>query len=180
MPWGWIFAEIIGDRGSTKVAIIMVVQVCFPMHLYGKKTFKNLILHNRGCLMAESLHILLGTSACLQWLCHSGERTVARGTLVFILFYHDEQIIGKLGNVVPCKYVSASSMDPNFIGKVISFLQIFLPALSIGPLFPQVFCQCEEFSLSLSIWADIWKYSMMKMIKRLFLNVPTPKKKSKC
>ena len=34
--------------------------------------------------MAESLHILLGTSACLQWLCHSGERTVACGPLVFI------------------------------------------------------------------------------------------------
>ena len=33
--------------------------------------------------MAESLHILLGTSACLQWLCHSGERTVASGPLVF-------------------------------------------------------------------------------------------------
>ena len=33
--------------------------------------------------MAESLHILLGTSACLQWLCHSGERTVARGPLVY-------------------------------------------------------------------------------------------------
>ena len=32
--------------------------------------------------MAESLHILLGKSACLQWLCHSGERTVARGPLV--------------------------------------------------------------------------------------------------
>ena len=24
------------------------------------------------------------TSACLQWLCHSGERTVARGPLVLI------------------------------------------------------------------------------------------------
>ena len=34
--------------------------------------------------MAESLHILLGTSACLQWLYHSGERTVARGPLVLI------------------------------------------------------------------------------------------------
>ena len=32
--------------------------------------------------MAESLHILLGTSACLQWLCHSGERIMARGPLV--------------------------------------------------------------------------------------------------
>ena len=36
--------------------------------------------------MAESLHILLGTSACLQWLCHSGERTVARGPLVSSYF----------------------------------------------------------------------------------------------
>ena len=35
--------------------------------------------------MAESLHILLGTSACLQWLCHSGERNVARGPLVFLV-----------------------------------------------------------------------------------------------
>ena len=35
--------------------------------------------------MAESLHILLGTSACLQWLCYSGERTVARGPLVKLL-----------------------------------------------------------------------------------------------
>ena len=35
--------------------------------------------------MAESLHILLGTSACLQWLCHSDERTVARGPLVKML-----------------------------------------------------------------------------------------------
>ena len=34
--------------------------------------------------MAESLHILLGASACQQWLCHSGERTVARGPLVLI------------------------------------------------------------------------------------------------
>ena len=34
--------------------------------------------------MAESLHILLGTSACLQWLCHSGERTVARGPPVIL------------------------------------------------------------------------------------------------
>ena len=37
--------------------------------------------------MAESLHILLGTSACLQWLCHSGERTVAHGPLV--VFSHN-------------------------------------------------------------------------------------------
>ena len=34
--------------------------------------------------MAKSLHILLGTSACLQWLCYSGERTVARGPLIFL------------------------------------------------------------------------------------------------
>ena len=39
--------------------------------------------------MAESLHILLGTSACLQWLCHSGERTVARGPLVLSSCHSD-------------------------------------------------------------------------------------------
>ena len=33
--------------------------------------------------MAESLHILLGTSACLQWLCHSDERIMAHGPLVY-------------------------------------------------------------------------------------------------
>ena len=37
--------------------------------------------------MAESLHILLRTSACLQWLCHSGERIVARGPLVVLLLF---------------------------------------------------------------------------------------------
>ena len=47
--------------------------------------------------MAESLHILLGASACLQWLCHSGERTVARGPLVlfyfiFIFFLNQNEI----------------------------------------------------------------------------------------
>ena len=49
MPWGWIFAQIIGDERSTKVAKIIVVhwrltflwwsQVCFPMNLYGHHTF---------------------------------------------------------------------------------------------------------------------------------------------
>ena len=53
-----------------------------PYAFVWEKTFKNLILQNRGCLMAKSLHILLGTSACLQWLCQSGERTMARGPLV--------------------------------------------------------------------------------------------------
>ena len=123
MPWGWIFARIIRDERSTKVAKRIVVhwrftflqqgQVRFPMHLYephtfewkncwefqttsplkplsqfcsdfiwshlrmGKqkiakivaihwprwppcpymvKTFKNLLLQNRECLGAESLH----------------------------------------------------------------------------------------------------------------------------
>ena len=42
--------------------------------------------------MAESLHILLGTSACLQWLCHSGERTVARGPLV-LFFFNEKKLI---------------------------------------------------------------------------------------
>ena len=49
LPWGWIFAQIIGDGRSTKVAKMLVVhwrltflrqgQVCFLMHLYGPYTF---------------------------------------------------------------------------------------------------------------------------------------------
>ena len=49
MPWGWIFAQIIGDRRSTKVAKMMVIhwcltflrrsQICFPMYLHGPHTF---------------------------------------------------------------------------------------------------------------------------------------------
>ena len=41
-------------------------------------------------MMIFSLVVMIGlekcciTSACLQWLCHSGERTVARGPLVRI------------------------------------------------------------------------------------------------
>ena len=58
-----------------------------PYAFVWEKTFKNLSLQNRGCLMAESLHILLGTSACLQWLCHSDERTVARGPLVLVFSF---------------------------------------------------------------------------------------------
>ena len=49
IPWRWIFAQIIGDGRSTKIAKTIVVhwrltilrqgQVCFPMHLYGHHTF---------------------------------------------------------------------------------------------------------------------------------------------
>ena len=48
--WGWIFAQIIGNERSTKVAKRIVVrwhltflgrgQVCFPMHLYEPHTFE--------------------------------------------------------------------------------------------------------------------------------------------
>ena len=43
-------------------------------------------------MMIFSLVVMIGldkcciTSACLQWLCHSGERIVARGPLVLFLF----------------------------------------------------------------------------------------------
>ena len=43
--------------------------------------------------MAESVHILLGTSACLQWLCHSGERTIAGGPLVKVFVYYLADIL---------------------------------------------------------------------------------------
>ena len=44
-------------------------------------------------MMIFSLVVMIGlekcciTSAYLQWLCHSGERAVARGPLVFCLFF---------------------------------------------------------------------------------------------
>ena len=41
-------------------------------------------------------------------------------------------------NVVPCKYVSASSPAQNFARKVLFFLLIRVSPLSIGPTFPKV------------------------------------------
>ena len=40
------------------------------------------------------------TSACLQWLCHSGERIVAHGPLVYFLLIYlkNFRVSGKLGN----------------------------------------------------------------------------------
>ena len=44
-------------------------------------------------MMIFSLVAMIGldkcciTSACLQWLCHSGERIVARGPLVFVVVF---------------------------------------------------------------------------------------------
>ena len=35
--------------------------------------------------------------------------------IIFVLFYYYERIMVKSGNVVPCKYVSASSLAPNLI-----------------------------------------------------------------
>ena len=46
-------------------------------------------------MMIFSLVAMIGlekcclTSACLQWLCHSGERIVARGPLVIFYFFSD-------------------------------------------------------------------------------------------
>ena len=59
-------------------------------------------------MMIFSLVAMIGlekcciTSACLQWLCHSGERTVARGPLV-------EEIIMILAQNV-CLGISRSSL----------------------------------------------------------------------
>ena len=41
---------------------------------------------------------------------------------IFVLFYYNVRIMVKSGNVVPCKYGSASSLAPNLIRKVIFFL----------------------------------------------------------
>ena len=65
MHWGQIFAQIIGDGRSTKVAKIMVVhwrltflrrgQVCSPMHLYRHKTFVRKNVENFKWLLLWSL-----------------------------------------------------------------------------------------------------------------------------
>ena len=44
----------------------------------------------------------------------------------------------KSDNVVPCKYVSASSLAQHIVYKVIFFLKIRVSPLSIGPTFPKV------------------------------------------
>ena len=49
-------------------------------------------------MMIFSLVVMIGldkcciTSACLQWLCHSGERIVARGPLVLMLEMQDTDL----------------------------------------------------------------------------------------
>ena len=59
MPWGWIFAQIIGDGRSTKIAKMIVLcwrltflwqgQIRFPMHLYGPYTF--------ACICMGPIHL---------------------------------------------------------------------------------------------------------------------------
>ena len=72
-------------------------------------------------MMIFSLVVMIGlekcciTSACLQWLCHSGERTVARGPLVIfqrkqILTFHANASSGdNLQNQVLTLHVNVSS-----------------------------------------------------------------------
>ena len=60
-------------------------QVCFLMHLYGKKTFKNLTLQNRGWLVAESLHISSGTGG-LQKLLKNNYHTLTFNLFTARLF----------------------------------------------------------------------------------------------
>ena len=48
--------------GERKIAkMVEVRQPRWPLCPYKVKTFKNLLLHNRGCLGAESLHESSGT-----------------------------------------------------------------------------------------------------------------------
>ena len=89
MPWGWIFAQIIRDGRSTKVAKILIVhwrltflqqgQGCFPMHcmgpihLYGKKVenFKRLLLWSLWASFAQILcgdPLGQGNERLLKWL----------------------------------------------------------------------------------------------------------------
>ena len=57
-------------------------------------------------MMIFSLVAMIGlakcciTSACLQWLCHSGERIVARGPLVIQNFLSDRTFNVRIGNTL--------------------------------------------------------------------------------
>ena len=64
--------------------------------------------------MAESLHILLGTSACLLWLCHSGERTVG---LLFFLF---------LLKNIDCGYSLEQPRRIYVLGRNVKIIRIFI------------------------------------------------------
>ena len=58
MPWGWIFAQIIGDERSTKVAKIIVVHWPF----YGKVKFASL------CICMGTIHLYGKTVENFKWL----------------------------------------------------------------------------------------------------------------
>ena len=83
-PRGWIFAQIIGDGRSTKVAKILVVhwhltflwggQVCFPMHLYGCHTFVWENVENFKWLLLWSLRASVAQISCGASLGQRNER----------------------------------------------------------------------------------------------------------
>ena len=83
MPWGWIFAQIIGNGRSTTVVKMMAVhwrltflrrgQVCFPMHLYGPhvENFRRILLWSLWANIAESSFVASmgqGNESLLKWL----------------------------------------------------------------------------------------------------------------
>ena len=85
------------------MAIIWFIFIIFPCHC-AVYMYKIMILQKplsqysssklrTAQMMIFSLVAMLGlekcctTSACLQWLCHSGERTVARGPRFFFVFF---------------------------------------------------------------------------------------------
>ena len=57
-------------------------------------------------MMIFSLVVMIGlekcciTSAYLQWLCHSGERVVAHGSLVLFIFFFRENKIWHLMEII--------------------------------------------------------------------------------
>ena len=75
------------------MAIILFILIIFPCHC-AVYMYKTMILQKPQPISPkfriDSTVVMIGfekcciTSAYLQWLCHSGERTVARGPLVLI------------------------------------------------------------------------------------------------
>ena len=73
IPSALMFAQILGDRWSTKIAKMMVLCWNLLPHAFIWAIY----------IYIESIEV---RHAYLQWLCHSGERAVAHGPLVLRSF----------------------------------------------------------------------------------------------
>ena len=111
-------------------------------------------------MMIFSLVAMIGlekcciTSACLQWLCHSGERTVARGPLVMqllrVLFLYLSHVFGQTGLIKLCRPRSDASEHSIWtVLTLLSEVEFFIGHLMLSPFF--VYIGVQHFQSVLSV-----------------------------